>query len=57
MTKEILYNLYITQGKSTTDIANIYNTYHSKIGKLLKKFNIHIRTFRESQLTTSIKTK
>lgn len=40
---EELYEIYHIQGKSTRQIANIFNCHNSTIGELLKRYNIQLR--------------
>ena len=45
----IISELYINQGKSFADIANMYDTYANKIRRDAKTFNIPIRDKSEAQ--------
>jgi very-short-patch-repair endonuclease len=47
--KNLLVDLYSTQGKSFADIASLYDTYANRIRRDAKKYNIKIRDKSEAQ--------
>lgn len=50
LTKQKLYELYITKKLSTYKIAAIYNCYPAQMRKLLQKHNIKIRSRKEAMI-------
>jgi peroxiredoxin len=55
--KDELERLYINNQYSTVDIGKIYGVSHKIINKLLRKYNIQIRNFSESQKTINNRNK
>jgi very-short-patch-repair endonuclease len=47
--KNLIIDLYSTQGKSFADIASLYDTYANRIRRDAKKYNIKIRDKSEAQ--------
>ena len=55
--RELLHKLYIVDELSTVEIGKILHVGFSLIHRRLKEYNIPIRSFSESQKTTSVKNK
>lgn len=50
--KELLYDIYVTQKKSTVEIAALLNCSHASVWQWLNRHNIPTRSVRESRLSS-----